>query len=77
MTCSVQNSAPVLQGLARAVYTSLSAATPVDSAITVSDADDATLASGAVSIANFVSGQDVLGFVNGLSGEWPLMNWST
>ena len=54
-------------------YTENAAATAVDSALTVSDANSATLASAVVSISgNYVAGQDQLQFSNqlGISGSW-------
>jgi hypothetical protein len=54
-------------------YTENDAATVVDPALTVSDADSASLAGATVSIsANYASGQDVLSFTNqlGITGSW-------
>ena len=59
------NDAPVLATGSVLAYTENQAATAINTVITTSDLDNATLASGTVSItANFVSGQDVLGFTN-------------
>ncbi|WP_418316904.1 putative Ig domain-containing protein [Piscinibacter sakaiensis] len=54
-------------------YLENAAPTPVDAALAVSDADSANLVSATVSIsANYIAGQDVLGFVDqlGISGSW-------
>ncbi len=54
-------------------YTENGAATAVDSALTVSDADSTNLTGATASIsANFASGQDVLAFTdqNGITGSW-------
>jgi hypothetical protein len=60
------NDAPALAGGSVLAYTENQAATAINTAITVSDVDNATLASATVSITgNFASGEDVLGFVNG------------
>ena len=60
------NRAPSLANGSTLAYTENQAATPINSAITVSDVDSAALASATVSITgNFASGQDVLGFING------------
>ncbi|MEA2708401.1 MAG: hypothetical protein QOF78_1002 [Phycisphaerales bacterium] len=67
------NDPPVLTATAGALnYTENDAATIVDSAITVTDADNATMAGATISIVGFVAGQDVLSFVNqnGISGTW-------
>ncbi|MFK4723649.1 VCBS repeat-containing protein [Bradyrhizobium niftali] len=59
------NDAPVLTTTSTLAYTENQAATAINTALTVTDADNATLTSGTVSItANFVSGQDVLAFTN-------------
>uniref|UniRef100_UPI00262434A2 DUF4347 domain-containing protein n=1 Tax=Zoogloea sp. TaxID=49181 RepID=UPI00262434A2 len=68
------NDAPVVTTTGTALaYTENAAATAVDSGLTVSDVDTATLASATVSLtAGFVSGQDVLAFTNqnGITGSW-------
>jgi hypothetical protein len=68
------NDAPVVTTTGSALaYTENAAATAVDSGLTVSDVDTATLASATVSLtAGFVSGQDVLAFTdqNGITGSW-------
>ncbi|CDX46534.1 Outer membrane adhesin like proteiin (modular protein) [Mesorhizobium sp. ORS 3359] len=54
-------------------YTENQAATAIDTALTASDVDSANLTGATVSIsANFVSGQDVLGFTNqnGITGSY-------
>ena len=57
--------APVLATGSVLVYTENQVATAINTVITVTDRLNATLASGTVSItANFVSGQDALGFTN-------------
>jgi hypothetical protein len=68
------NDAPVVTTTGSALaYTENAAATAVDSGLTVSDVDTATLASATVSLtAGFVSGQDILAFTdqNGITGSW-------
>ncbi|WP_300435043.1 hypothetical protein, partial [Zoogloea sp.] len=68
------NDAPVITTTGTALaYTENAAATAVDSGLTVSDVDTATLTSATVSItAGFVTGQDVLAFTNqnGITGSW-------
>src|SRR5207342_3295242 len=60
------NDAPVLATGGVLNYTENDPATAIDTLITVSDVDNATLASATVAITgNFASGEDVLGFVNG------------
>ncbi len=56
--------APVLAVSSAITYTENNSATAIDAGIMVSDADSATLASGKVTITNFVAGQDVLSFTN-------------
>src|SRR5207249_24517 len=59
------NDAPVLAATSTLAYTENGAAAAINSLITVTDPDNATLTSGTVSITgNFVSGQDVLSFTN-------------
>ena len=59
------NDAPVLATGSVLAYTENQAATAINTVITTSDLDNATLASGTVSITtNFAAGQDVLGFTN-------------
>src|SRR5207342_1203865 len=70
------NDAPVLAGGSVLAYTENQAASAINTVITTSDVDNATLASATVSITgNYASGEDVLGFVNGagmgnISGSW-------
>src|SRR6185369_12601871 len=57
--------APVLATSSVLAYTENQAATAINTVITATDLDNATLASGTVSITtNFAVGQDVLGFTN-------------
>ncbi|WP_326956060.1 beta strand repeat-containing protein [Bradyrhizobium sp. WU425] len=59
------NDAPALATTSALAYTENQAATAINTALTVTDADNPTLTSGTVSItANFVSGQDILAFTN-------------
>src|SRR6185369_13146006 len=59
------NDAPVLATGSVLAYTENQAATAINTVITTTDLDNATLASGTVSITtNFAAGQDVLGFTN-------------
>ena len=59
------NDAPVLATGSVLAYTENQAATAINTVITASDLDNATFASGVVSITgNFASGEDVLGFTN-------------
>ncbi|TKC09872.1 T9SS type B sorting domain-containing protein [Pedobacter polaris] len=59
------NDAPVLAGSATVNYTENAAALAINSNITVSDVDHATLSTAVVSITgNFSNGQDVLSFTN-------------
>jgi VCBS repeat-containing protein len=67
VTVTAVNDAPVLAAIEGGVlaYTENDLATAITSTITVNDVDNATLTSGTVSItSNFLSGQDVLSFVN-------------
>ena len=74
ITVTAINDAPVVTTTSSALaYTENAAATAVDSGLTVSDADTATLTSATVSITGgFVSGEDVLAFTNqnGITGSW-------
>jgi hypothetical protein len=74
VTVTPVNDAPVLNANAGSLaYTENQAASAIDTALTVSDVDNTTLASATVSISgNFQSGQDVLGFANqnGISGSY-------
>lgn len=54
---------PVLAGTNPATYTENGSAILIDSAITDTDIGRTTLASATITISNFVSGQDVLGFI--------------
>lgn len=54
---------PVLAGTNNKTYIEQTPAIAIDSGITVSDPGTPTLASATIKITNFVSGQDVLGFV--------------
>ncbi len=58
------NDAPVLSGTSSITYTENAAATPINTSISLSDVDSATLSSATVAITNFVSGQDILSFVS-------------
>jgi VCBS repeat-containing protein len=61
------NDAPVLTGGATLAYTENQAATAIDTTITVSDIDSATLTSATIQITgNYVSGQDVLSYTTAL-----------
>ena len=68
------NDAPVLATSGTTLaYTENSAATVVDSGLTVSDADNATLASATVTISTgFATAEDTLAFTdqNGITGSW-------
>src|SRR5262249_28580377 len=70
------NNAPALATGGTLNYTEGDPATAIAPLITVSDVDNATLASATVAITgNYVSGEDVLGFVNGagmgnIDGSW-------
>ncbi|WP_210190269.1 cadherin repeat domain-containing protein [Bradyrhizobium sp. NAS96.2] len=69
----VVDQAPVVTAGHTLNYTENQAATAIDSAIIVTDADDANLASATVQITGgYVSGEDVLGFTNqnGISGAF-------
>jgi plastocyanin len=76
VTVNVQsvNDTPVVNGSGSTLnYTEGSSAVTVDSTITVTDADNASLASATISIAtNFVQGQDVLSFTSqpGITGSY-------
>lgn len=54
---------PVLSGSSSVNFTENDPAVAINTGLTISDADNLTLASAKVTIANFVAGQDVLGFV--------------
>ena len=59
------NDAPALAGASVLAYTENQAGITINGAITVSDADNATLSSAAVAITgNYAGGEDVLGFVS-------------
>lgn len=64
ITVTAVNDAPVLANGAAQTFTENGTAVAIAPALTLSDADHATFASATVSIANFVSGQDALAFVN-------------
>ncbi|GKQ54999.1 S-layer family protein [Bradyrhizobium sp. Ce-3] len=69
----VVDQAPVVTAGHTLNYTENQAATAIDSALTVTDGDDANLASATVHITgNYVSGEDVLGFTaqNGITGSF-------
>src|SRR4029434_2993503 len=74
ITVAAVNDPPVVTMTASALaFTEGGGAPAVDTGLTVTDADSANLASATVSItANFVSGEDVLGFTtqNGISGSF-------
>src|SRR5205823_262426 len=64
---------PVLAGSPGLNYTENQAATAIDTVVTVSDVDSSNLTGATVSItANFVAGEDVLGFTAqpGISGAY-------
>ena len=63
ITITAVNNAPVLAGTSNLAYTEAQAATAINKVLTVSDVDNTTLTSATVKLTNFVSGQDVLGFV--------------
>ncbi len=70
---SAVNDAPVVTAGHTLNYTENQAATAIDPAITVSDVDNANLASATVQITgNYVNGEDVLGFTNqnGITGSF-------
>jgi large repetitive protein len=73
---SAVNDAPVLATGSTLNYTENDAATAINGALTVTDADNTTLTSGTVSITtNFASGEDVLAFTNlagmgNIAGSW-------
>lgn len=58
------NAPPALATGGSITYTENDAATPLAPAVAVSDSDSTTLTRATITITNFVSGQDVLGFVN-------------
>ena len=74
ITVAATNNPPVVTMTAPALaFTEGNSATVVDAGLTVTDADSPNLASATVSIAaNFVTGEDVLGFTtqNGISGSF-------
>ena len=57
------NDAPVLANGSNITYTENGAATAINTLVTVNDLDHTRLATGTVTMTNFVAGQDVLGFV--------------
>ncbi|UPJ94240.1 VCBS domain-containing protein [Bradyrhizobium sp. 172] len=73
ITITGTNDAPVIVAGHTLNYTENQAATAIDPALTVSDVDNANLASATVQITgNYVNGQDVLGFTNqnGITGSF-------
>jgi large repetitive protein len=69
----VLDAAPVVTAGHTLNYTENQAATAIDPAVTVTDSDNATLAHATVQItANYVNGEDVLGFTNqnGITGSF-------
>lgn len=75
VTVSAANSRPVLGQIESSalVYLEDEGPTPASSTITITDANDATLASAVVALAaNFVQGEDVLAFANqnGIAGSY-------
>jgi len=76
VTVTPVNDAPVVSATGTTLaYTENDAASAVDAGLTVSDLDNANLASARVSIsANFVAGEDVLAFTNqfGITGSWNM-----
>lgn len=75
ITVTAVNDAPVIGGTASTpvAYTENDGATVVNAALTISDVDSATLTGATVKItANFVSGEDMLGFTSqgGITGTY-------
>jgi Calx-beta domain-containing protein/cadherin-like protein len=74
ITVTAPNAAPVVTATAGNLsYTENAAATAIDPALTVTDADNANLTGATVAITgNFASGEDVLAFVNqlGITGSY-------
>jgi trimeric autotransporter adhesin len=74
ITVTAVNDAPVVNTTGSALaFAENQAATTVDPGLTVSDVDNANLASATVSItANFAAGEDTLAFTNqlGITGSW-------
>ena len=74
ITGTAVNDAPtVINSAVSLAYPIGSAATAIDSALTVSDVDNASLTGATVILTSgYVSGQDMLGFTNqnGISGSW-------
>jgi hypothetical protein len=62
LTLAAVNAPPTLTGTSSLSYVENQAATVINRAITVADADNPTLARGTVTVTNFVTGQDILGF---------------
>lgn len=58
------NNAPTLSVAGNITFTENGIAAAIDTGLTVSDVDNATLASATVTITNFVAGQDALAFTN-------------
>lgn len=56
--------APVLAGTSAAKYATKGPATAINTKLTVTDAESATLASATVKLTNYVAGQDFLAFTN-------------
>src|SRR5258705_388931 len=68
-----QDVPPIVTAGHTLAYTENQAATAIDPALTVTDSDDANLASATVQISgNYVNGEDVLGFTdqNGITGSF-------
>src|SRR5258706_7471 len=74
ITVTAVNDAPVVTTSTGALaYTENDPATAIDTGLTVSDADSATLTGATVALTtNFAAGQDVLGFTNqnGITGSY-------
>src|SRR5204863_277182 len=64
ITITAVNDAPVLASAGTISYTENDAATAINPALTVTDVDNATLASATVTLTTFVAGQDLLSFTN-------------
>ncbi|MGY0201082.1 tandem-95 repeat protein [Leptothrix sp. BB-3] len=73
LTVNGTNDAPVLANTATLAYTENQAATAIDTALTISDADNASLTGATVTISSgYVSGEDTLAFTNqnGITGSF-------
>ena len=73
VTVSAVNDAPVATAGGTSTFTEGDAAQVVDGTVTVSDVDDTDIDGATITISGgFVSGEDILGFVdaNGITGSW-------